>query len=59
MGVELFPADRQTDRHDEDNSLFRNFANSPETVYYSELQDMRVFMTVTNCKYVFKFLKSQ
>lgn len=30
MGAELFYADEQTDRHDEPNSLFLNFANAPK-----------------------------
>jgi len=29
MGAELFYADRRTERHDEVNSRFRNFANGP------------------------------
>jgi len=28
--TQLFRADRQTDRHDEDNSPFRNFAKVPK-----------------------------
>jgi len=30
LGVELLHAGRRTDRHDEANSLFRNFANARE-----------------------------
>jgi hypothetical protein len=29
VGADLFHADRRTDRHDEANSRFRNFANAP------------------------------
>jgi hypothetical protein len=30
VGAQLFHADGQTDRHDEANSRFRNFANAPK-----------------------------
>ena len=29
VGTDLFYVDGQTDRHDEDNNSFRNFANAP------------------------------
>jgi hypothetical protein len=32
VGAELFHADGQTDRHDEANSTFRNFANATKNV---------------------------
>jgi len=37
VGAELFHADGRTDRHDEANSLFRNFANAPKTILPSKL----------------------
>jgi len=33
VGAELFRADRQTDRHEEDISCFRNFANAPNKTH--------------------------
>jgi len=32
--TELLLADRQTDRHDEANSRFRNFSNMPKNVLF-------------------------
>jgi len=33
VGTKLFHADGQTDRHDNDNSLFRNFAKTPKDAF--------------------------
>ena len=56
VGAEFFHADRQpnrrTDRHDEANSWFRNFANAPKNRYTFHSGNFRnsiVFNCSTGC----------
>jgi len=40
VGAELFYADRQTDRHVEENVAFRNFVNARKKVKFALQPDM-------------------
>jgi hypothetical protein len=44
VGAELFHADGQTDRHDEANGRFRNFAKAPKNMVGCGVCVSRIFI---------------